>query len=71
MSQRPAGAISRIVKGLFSSNPEAKPELAPDGSYEGVHGFRVRPTKPIGQRAAENPPDSAPVAEKLKSWRDK
>jgi len=34
-----------------------------------VRPKRTHPTKPIGQAAIDDPPDTAPVAEKLKEWR--
>jgi hypothetical protein len=47
------------------------PPQSPDGSRVGIAGNRVRPARPVGQAAVDNPPDTAPVAEKLKAWRRK
>jgi hypothetical protein len=63
--------------GLFGRHAEddsaPRPDTGPLAGYNMslTRPARTHPSKPIGQAAVDDPPDTAPVAEKLKAWRKK
>jgi hypothetical protein len=72
MSSSASGGFLSAAKRFFTTRPpNLKSSLHPDDGPEGPHGERVRPAQPIGQKAIDDPPDHAPVADALKSLREK
>jgi hypothetical protein len=70
MGSSGSGGLLNAARRFFTTRPpNLKSSLHPDDGPEGLHGERVRPGRPIGQKAIDDPPDHAPAADALKSLR--
>jgi hypothetical protein len=72
MSSSGSRGVLGAVKRFFTTTPpNMKSSLHPEEGPEGIRGEKLRPRQPIGQRAIDDPPDHAPVADALKSLRER